>query len=104
MPSLFQRYNMSKTCQLFSGSSGNSIFISSGETRILIDAGVTAKRIDEGLSAIGESADRINAIFSTYENGGQHASERCENPSGMPAGAGGGYRLRLSGRYDPERV
>ncbi len=68
MPSLFQRYNMSKTCQLFSGSSGNSIFISSGETRILIDAGVTAKRIDEGLSAIGESADKINAIFVTHEH------------------------------------
>ena len=59
---------MSKVCQLYSGSSGNSIFISDGETKLLVDAGVTAKRLDEGLSAIGEDADKLNAIFITHEH------------------------------------
>lgn len=59
---------MSKTCQLFSGSSGNSIFLSSKETKFLVDAGVSAKRICEGLSYIGEDAEKISAIFITHEH------------------------------------
>lgn len=59
---------MAKACQLYSGSSGNCIYISNKETKILIDAGVTAKRIDEGLSAIGEDGDSISAIFVTHEH------------------------------------
>ena len=59
---------MSKACQLFSGSSGNSIFISCRDTKILIDAGVTAKRLEEGLYAIGESAGDLSAIFITHEH------------------------------------
>ena len=38
---------MIKTCSLFSGSSGNCIFISSGETSVLVDAGVSGKRIEK---------------------------------------------------------
>ena len=59
---------MAKVCQLFSGSSGNSIFISDGETKFLVDAGVTAKRLDEGLRAIGEDADELDAVFITHEH------------------------------------
>lgn len=59
---------MSKACQLYSGSSGNSIFISSKDTKILIDAGVSAKKIDEGLASIGENADDLSAIFVTHEH------------------------------------
>ncbi len=59
---------MSKVCQLFSGSSGNSIFISCGKAKLLVDAGVTAKRLEEGLSAIGENAAELNAIFVTHEH------------------------------------
>ena len=36
---------MIKFCSLFSGSSGNSIFVSVGDTKILIDAGLSGKRI-----------------------------------------------------------
>ena len=43
-------------CPLYSGSSGNSIFISSGTTKILIDAGLPGKKIDEGLNSINMSA------------------------------------------------
>ena len=59
---------MSKACQLFSGSSGNSIFVESKSTKFLVDTGVSAKRIDEALSAIGENADELSAIFITHEH------------------------------------
>lgn len=59
---------MAKACQLFSGSSGNSIFISDRETRILVDAGVSAKRLEIALSQIGEGADGLSAIFITHEH------------------------------------
>ena len=59
---------MAKVCQLFSGSSGNSIFVSYKETKILVDAGVSAKRICQGLSEIGEDASELSAIFVTHEH------------------------------------
>jgi phosphoribosyl 1,2-cyclic phosphodiesterase len=59
---------MSKACQLFSGSKGNSIFISNGSTKILVDAGVSAKRLDEAISNIGEDANELSAIFITHEH------------------------------------
>ena len=59
---------MSKACQLFSGSSGNSILIASGETKLLVDAGVSAKRIENALFNIGESAGELSAIFVTHEH------------------------------------
>lgn len=59
---------MAKACQLFSGSSGNSIFISYRETKILVDAGVSAKRIENALSQIGENASELSAIFVTHEH------------------------------------
>lgn len=59
---------MPKVCQLFSGSSGNSIFMSDGQTKLLVDAGVSAKRIENALSDIGESADDLSAIFVTHEH------------------------------------
>ena len=60
---------MPKLCQLFSGSSGNSIFISSGGTKLLVDAGVSAKRIEQGLRNIGEDASELSAILVTHEHG-----------------------------------
>lgn len=60
---------MIKVCSLFSGSSGNCIFISHEDTAILIDAGVSGKRIEEALKSIGESFDKIAAIFVTHEHG-----------------------------------
>ena len=59
---------MAKVCQLFSGSSGNSIFISSKETKILVDAGVSSKRLCQALSDIGESAEELSGIFITHEH------------------------------------
>jgi phosphoribosyl 1,2-cyclic phosphodiesterase len=59
---------MIKVCSLFSGSSGNCIFVSYNETSVLIDAGVSGKRIEEALKGIGESFDTIKGIFITHEH------------------------------------
>lgn len=55
-------------CPLFSGSSGNSIFVSSGTTRILIDAGLSGKTIENALLSIDENCSNINGIFITHEH------------------------------------
>ncbi|MBE6056409.1 MAG: MBL fold metallo-hydrolase, partial [Clostridium sp.] len=39
-------------CSLYSGSSGNSIFISSEKSKILVDAGLSGKSIELALSRI----------------------------------------------------
>lgn len=59
---------MIKVCSLFSGSSGNCIFVSYNETSILIDAGVSGRRIEEALKSIGESFDKMAGIFITHEH------------------------------------
>ena len=53
---------------LFSGSSGNSVYISYGEDAILIDAGKSTKCIEQALSEIGEDARKLRAVFVTHEH------------------------------------
>lgn len=55
-------------CSLYSGSSGNSIFVSSGNARVLIDAGMPGKSIENALKEISESPKDIDAIFVTHEH------------------------------------
>lgn len=55
-------------CSLYSGSSGNSIFVSSGKTNILIDAGLPGKKIDEALKSIDKDPSSIDGIFITHEH------------------------------------
>ena len=57
-----------KFCSLYSGSSGNSIFIASDNTRVLIDAGLAGKKIDDALKHIGEESSSIDGIFITHEH------------------------------------
>lgn len=57
-----------KFCSLYSGSSGNSLFVSSQETNILIDAGLTGKAILSAMDAIGENMAEIKAILITHEH------------------------------------
>ncbi|MGN0522170.1 MAG: MBL fold metallo-hydrolase [Eubacterium sp.] len=59
---------MSKVCQLFSGSSGNSIFISSKGCKVLVDIGVSAKRCENALRNIGVEPADIDAVFVTHEH------------------------------------
>ena len=55
-------------CSLFSGSSGNSLFVKGGDTRLLIDAGLSGKRIEQALCAIDELPAQINGILVTHEH------------------------------------
>lgn len=59
---------MLKFCSLYSGSSGNSLYIESNDTKILIDAGVSGKKITEALASLGVSISEINAILVTHEH------------------------------------
>lgn len=60
---------MAKVCQLFSGSSGNSILVSSSGHNYLVDIGVSAKKCENGLKQIGIEPDSIEGIFVTHEHG-----------------------------------
>ena len=53
---------------LFSGSSGNSVFIRHGEDAILVDAGKSAKAISEALAGLGSALSQVKAIFVTHEH------------------------------------
>lgn len=55
-------------CSLYSGSSGNSIFVSDGNSRVLIDAGLSGKSIEAALKSIDEDPSKIDAIFVTHEH------------------------------------
>lgn len=57
-----------KFCSLYSGSSGNSLFVGTNDTRILVDSGVSAKKITEALTSIDVDIKTINAIIVTHEH------------------------------------
>ena len=59
---------MIKFCSLYSGSSGNSLFLSSGNTKLLIDSGLSGKKIIEALLSIGENPAEISAILVSHEH------------------------------------
>ena len=53
---------------LFSGSTGNCIYLEEGKTKILIDAGGSMKQIESALSSVGTSLCDVSAIFVTHEH------------------------------------
>ena len=55
-------------CSLYSGSSGNSLFVETENTKILIDAGMCCKKIEEGLQSIEIDPSSIDAILVTHEH------------------------------------
>lgn len=55
-------------CSLYSGSSGNSLFVETENTKILIDAGMSCKKIEEALHLIEVDPSSINAILVTHEH------------------------------------
>ena len=57
-----------KFCSLYSGSTGNSLFVQGNETKILIDSGVSAKKIEQALESINVDIKEINAILVTHEH------------------------------------
>jgi len=59
---------MIRLCSLYSGSSGNCIFLDADGTRILIDAGMSGKRILEALALIGEKPSDLSAVLVSHEH------------------------------------
>ena len=55
-------------CSLYSGSSGNSLFVETENTKILIDAGVSIKKIEQGLENLNISASNLDGIIVTHEH------------------------------------
>lgn len=59
---------MLKFCSLYSGSTGNSLFVQNNNTKILIDAGVSGKKIFEALDSINVKPEEIDAILVSHEH------------------------------------
>lgn len=55
-------------CPLYSGSSGNALFVSTEKTRLLIDAGLSGKAIISALDAIGVDPFTLTGILITHEH------------------------------------
>ena len=55
-------------CSLYSGSSGNSLFVESENTKLLIDAGVSSKKIESALINMNIDPSTIDGILITHEH------------------------------------
>lgn len=55
-------------CPLYSGSSGNALFIGAGDTRLLIDAGLSGRVVCEALACIGVLPETLSGILVTHEH------------------------------------
>ena len=55
-------------CSLYSGSSGNSLFVETENTKILIDAGVSSKKIETALANLEVDPASLNGILITHEH------------------------------------
>jgi phosphoribosyl 1,2-cyclic phosphodiesterase len=60
-------------CILGSGSSGNAALLVTEGARVLVDAGFSARKLSALLATVGESLERIDAVFLTHEHG-DHAA------------------------------
>lgn len=67
---------MLKVIPLFSGSSGNCIYLKYKDEEILIDAGVSYKRICCALDGVGTNISNIKAVLITHEH--------CDHVQGLP--------------------
>lgn len=63
-------------CSLYSGSSGNSLFVETSNTKVLIDVGVSCKKIETALQTLNVDINDIDAILVTHEH--------SDHVSGLP--------------------
>ncbi len=59
---------MLKFTSLYSGSSGNCLFVETENTKILIDAGVSLKKIEKGLENFDVLPSNLDAVIVTHEH------------------------------------
>ena len=55
-------------CSLYSGSSGNSLFVQTENAKILVDCGVSCKKVEEGLKHLNVDPSSIDAVIVTHEH------------------------------------
>ena len=55
-------------CPLYSGSSGNALFVATEKVRLLVDAGLSGKAIVSALTAIGVDPNSLHGILVTHEH------------------------------------
>ncbi len=55
-------------CPLFSGSSGNALYVACGQTRLLIDAGLSGSCIEQALLRINVAPESLTGILVTHEH------------------------------------
>ena len=55
-------------CPLYSGSSGNALFVQYGNTRLLVDAGKPGRAIADALAGIGVKMETISGVLITHEH------------------------------------
>ena len=55
-------------CPLFSGSSGNAVYVGTDNTKILIDAGLSGAKVTAELEKIGVCPQELRAILVTHEH------------------------------------
>ena len=67
---------MMRMTVLASGSKGNSAIIASSRTRILVDAGLSCRELMRRMAAVGEEAEKLDAILITHEH--------ADHVSGLP--------------------
>ena len=90
---------------LYSGSSGNSLFVETENTKILVDAGMSCKKIEEALHLIEVDPSSINAILVTHEHsdhvkGISTISKKFDIP--VFAGPVGAVKLHYGEKYTDE--
>ena len=55
-------------CSLYSGSSGNSLYVETENTKLLVDCGVSCKKVEEGLKSMDVDPSSIDAVIITHEH------------------------------------
>lgn len=55
-------------CSLYSGSSGNSLFVQTKNTKLLVDAGVSSRKIETALNDIDIDPSSLDGILITHEH------------------------------------
>lgn len=59
---------MIKFCSLYSGSSGNCLYLSDNNTSILVDAGVSGKKAIQAIKEIDGQPEKLSGILITHEH------------------------------------